>query len=163
MPNWADVGSGLKHAWDAFRGRDAPMQENYGAWSGSRPDRSRTYRGSERSIVTAIYNRIAIDVAALSFRHAYVDINGKYVETIPSKLNEVLTVEANVDQTGRAFIQDLVYSMLDEGCVAAVPVRASVDPLEFASFDILKMRAGRVVSWYPEFVRIEAYDELTGR
>ena len=163
MPNWADVGTGLKHAWDAFRGRDAPATEDYGAWTGSRPYRAEGLRRGDKSIITAIYNRIAIDVAAVALRHAYTDINGKYVETIFSRLNETLTVEANLDQSGRQFIQDLVYSMLDEGVVAAVPVETDLDPTISASYDIFKLRVGKILAWYPQHVKVRVYDEKTGQ
>lgn len=160
MPNWAGMGEGLKHAWNAFRGRDHPIE--YGEGSYYRPDTPRRRVVSEKSIATAILNQIAIDVAAVSIIHARLDQNGRYVAEIPSGLNSCLTLSANIDQTGRSFIHDLTMSMFDEGCVAAVPVETTVNP-RIGSFDITNMRAGKIVQWYPQHVRIDLYNEWTGR
>lgn len=163
MPNWSEIGSGLKHAWNAFRGRDRPYGDSqYFGGSYSRPDRRRMYGGNEQSIVTAIQCRIALDVAAVAIHHVRLDQNGRYVSTIDSGLENVLNTEANIDQTGRAFIQDLVISMFDEGCVAALPVDTSIDPWVTNSFDILTMRSAKVTQWYPETVELEVYNDRTG-
>lgn len=155
-------GERLKHAWNAFRNRDPTNNyPDYGGYS-YRPDRPRFTRGNERSIVTAIYNRIALDAAAVDIKHCRLDKNGRYIETINSKLNECLSLEANIDQTGRAFIQDIVMSMLDEGCVAIVPVDTSFNPKVTGSYDILSMRTGKIVEWYPDRVKVRVYNEKTG-
>lgn len=153
----------LQHAWNAFRGRDRPGYVDYGLPSYYRPDRARMSRGNERSIVTAIYNRIAIDVASVTIQHVRLDENERYKETIHSGLNNCLTLDANVDQTGRAFMQDVVMSMFDEGCVAVVPVDTTIDPAVSASYDIQSMRVGKITQWYPEHVRVELYNDRTGR
>jgi len=153
----------LKHSWNAFRGRDRPTRISYGESSWSRPDRVRLRSGSERTIITAIYNRIAMDVAANKIEHVRVDDNGRYLEQITDNLNNCLTVEANIDQTSRAFIQDIVLSMFDEGCVAVVPTDTTLDPEKSASFDIKSMRTGKIITWYPRHVRVEVYDDETGK
>ena len=134
-----------------------------GAASSLRPDRIRFRYGHEKSIVAAVYNQIAIDCAAITFRHARLDGNGRYLEEIPSGLNYCLSTEANIDQTGRAFIQDVVASMCDEGCVAVVPVDTVLNPRTEGSFDIKTMRAGKVVQWYPQDVRVKLYNDRTGQ
>lgn len=161
MPNWAEMGEGLKHAWNAFRGRDHPY--NHGEGSYYRPDARRRLGTNEKSIATAILNQIAIDVAAVNIYHARLDQNGRYVGQIPSHLNECLTLSANIDQTGRGFVHDLTLSMFDEGCVAAVPVETTLNPLTNGGFDITNLRAGKIVQWYPEHVRIDIYNEYTGK
>jgi hypothetical protein len=128
-----------------------------------RPDRVRFTRGNERSIVTSIYNRIAMDVAAISIKHCRVDKNGRYIEDIKSGLNDCLTVEANIDQSGRSFIQDVVMSMFDEGAVAIVPVDTSIDPTQTSSYDILSMRTGKIIEWYPAHVKVRVYNDRTGK
>lgn len=153
----------IKHAWNTFKNKDPTMGYEYGPSYGYRPDRMRYSRGNERSIVTAVYNRIAMDVAAVNIIHARLDDNGRFKESIESGLNRCLTVEANLDQTGRAFIQDLVASMLDEGCVAAVPTDADDEPTDSGNFKIYTLRTGRIVDWYPRHVRIEVYNEDVGR
>lgn len=157
----------LQHGWNAFIGRDPTKQEytpSYAAMSGSRRlDRTSFSMSTERSIVSAIYNRIANDVAQVQIQHAVMDQNGMYVETRDSKLNQCLTLEANIDQTGRAFILDLVLSMFDEGCVAAVPVDTTDNPDKTMSYDILSMRVGRITAWYPDAVRVRLYDERDGQ
>ncbi len=154
----------IQHAWNAFLSRDPTEQYwNYGMGSTYRPDRPRFSRGNEKSIVTAVYNRIALDVAAIGIKHVRVDDNGRYEETIDSTLNNCLTLEANIDQTGRSFIQDIVMSMLDEGCVAIVPIDTDVNPKDTESYKILTMRTGRIVEWYPEHVRVSVYNDRTGK
>src|SRR5574344_1708994 len=135
MPTFTDR---LKHAWNAFTNRDPTYNRSYsfGAGYSSRPDRVRFTRGNERSIVTSVYNRIGIDAAAITIEHVKNDQDGRFVETVPSSLNNILTSEANIDQTGRQFIQDAVMSMLDEGCVALVPIDTSMMPNETGSYEI---------------------------
>lgn len=156
-------GARLKHAFDVFRNRE-PTNGNYniGVGYSYRPDRIRLTRGNERSIVTSIYNRIALDVSALDITHCRLDDNGRFLENMKSTLNNCLQLEANIDQTGRAFIQDVVVSMLDEGCVAIVPVETSSDPIISNSFDILSMRTGKIIDWYPKHVRVRVYNENKG-
>ena len=154
-------GSRLKHAWNAFLNKD-PTTSSPGSGSYYRPDRPRFTRGNEKTIVTAVYNRIAIDVAAVSIRHVRLDENGRYTEDIPSGLNECLTLNANLDQTGRALIQDAVMSMIDEGCVAIVPVDTTINPTVSGSFDISSLRTGKIVDWYPQHVKVRLYNEKTG-
>lgn len=153
----------LQHAWNAFLGRDAPSRVNFGPSYSFRPDRRRVFRTSDRSLATSIYNRIAMDVASVSIRHVREDENGRFLETIHSDLNNCLALDANLDQTGRAFIQDAVFSMLDEGCVALVPIDTTLNPTRTGSYDIQSMRVGRVKTWYPEHVRVEVYNEKTGQ
>jgi hypothetical protein len=156
------IGSRLKHAWNAFFNKDpTPVKWDHGASYSYRPDRPRLTRGNERSIVTAIYNRIALDVSALIMKHCRLDENGRYSEDVESKFNRCLTVEANLDQTARAFKQDIVMSMLDEGCVAVVPVDTNQDPLK-GSYDILTMRTGKILEWRPSTIKVRAYNEKTG-
>lgn len=155
--------SRLKHGWNAFMNRDPTYNYAIGPSYSYRPDRPRFTRGNERSIVTSVFNRIALDVAAISMQHCILDDNGRFVEAVDSKLNNCLTLEANLDQTSRAFIQDLVMSMFDEGCVAIVPVDTTIDPKVTTSYDILSMRSGKIVDWYPEHVKVRVYNEKTGR
>lgn len=154
----------LKHAWNTFKNKD-PTQVNWniGPSYGYRPDRMRYTRGNERSIVTAVYNRIAMDVAAVNLKHIRLDENDRYKETIDSGLNNCLSVEANLDQTGRAFIQDLVASMLDEGCVAAVPTDADDEPEDSGNFKVYTLRTGKILEWYPRHVKVEVYNEQEGQ
>ena len=154
----------LKHAWNAFTSRDPTPNYgySYGAYS-YRPDRFRMSRGNERSIVTSIYNRIAIDVAAIDLKHVYLDENERYIKDAKSGLNNILTLEANQDQTSRVFIHDLVMSMLDEGVVCVVPTDTSINPKVSASYDIQTMRTGKIVQWYPDRVRVNLYNEKTGK
>lgn len=163
MPNWGEIGSGLKHAWNAFRGRDRPYGDfQHYSSSSYRPDRRRSFGGNEQSIVTAIQCRIAIDVAAVAIHHVRLDQNGRYVSTIDSGLENALNIEANIDQTGRAFIQDLAASMLDEGCVAAVPIDTTLDPWVSNSFDIQTIRCAKITQWYPNTVELDVYNDRTG-
>ena len=158
-----NLGKRLKHAFNAFMNRDPTVgQGSIGPGYSMRPDRSRLTGGNERSIVTSIYNRIAIDVAAININHCRVDENQRLVENIDSTLNTCLNLEANIDQTGRAFMQDVVMSLLDEGCVAIVPVETSIDPAVSSSYDIWSMRTGKILEWRPEHVRVRVYNEKTG-
>lgn len=155
----------LKHSWNAFFSRDPTdyYRQNVGESYAYRPDRPRFTRGNERSIVTSVYNRIALDVAAIDIKHVRLDENQRYIEDINSSLNECLTLEANIDQTGRAFIQDAVMSMLDEGCVALVPVDTTFDPTVSGSYDINSIRTGKIIEWYPQHVKVRVYNEKTGK
>lgn len=152
----------LVHAWNAFTSRDPTQYIITGPGYSSRPDRPRLSRGNEKSIATSIFNRIALDVSSVSIKHCRLDKNGRYVEDIDSALNNCLTLEANKDQTGRAFIQDAVLSMLDEGCVALVPVETTIDPKNSNSYQIDSMRTGKITEWYPDMVRVRLYNDRTG-
>ena len=153
----------LQHGWNAFMNKD-PTRGYYDTGPGYsyRPDRPRLTRGNERTIVTSIFNRIALDVASLNITHCKVDENGRYVSSIDSPLNNCLNLEANIDQTGRAFIQDVVISMFDEGCVAVVPVDTSIDPEISGSYNVESMRTGKILEWYPKHVKVRVYNENTG-
>ena len=156
--------SRVKNTWNAFRNRDPTTYYKEPGMSYTyRPDRVRFSRGNERSIVTSVYNRIAMDVAQIDIKHCRVDKNGRYTEDIPSGLNDCLTLEANIDQTNRAFVQDVVMSMFDEGAVAIVPVDTVSDPTVSGSFDVLTMRTGKIVEWFPTSVKINVYNDRTGR
>ena len=154
----------LQHSWNAFRNRD-PTTIIYTDVSGGnsyRPDRIRLTKGKDRSIVTSIYNRIAMDVAAVNIKHCRLDDNNRYLEEIDSKLNRCLTLEANIDQTARAFRQDIVMSLFDEGCVAIVPIDTTLDPKVTDSYDILSMRTGKILEWFPKYVKVRVYNDQTG-
>ena len=160
----------LKSGWNAFLAREPTRDYIYdrgfrdiGTSFTYRPDRTRFSRGNERSIVTSVFNQIAMDVAAVDIKHCRLDKNGRYVEDMKSGLNECLGLEANIDQTGRAFIQDVVMSMLDEGAVAIVAVDTSVDPKLSNSYDILSMRTGKIIEWFPAHVKVRVYNERTGQ
>ena len=158
------LGSRLRNAWNTFRNRDPTFSyRDVGSGYYYRPDRVRLTRGTERSIVTSIYNRIAIDVAAVDIKHCRLDENGRFISEIDSDLNSCLTLEANLDQTARAFKQDIVMSMFDEGCVAIVPVDTTLNPNNTNSYDILSMRTGRILEWYPSHVKVRVYNERTGK
>ena len=158
------LGSRLRHAWNAFRNRDPTVNyEDGGASYYRRPDRIHLTRGNERSLVTSVYNRIALDVAAIGIKHCKIDENGRYLYDMKSGLNNCLNLSANQDQTGRAFIQDVVMSMLDEGCVAIVPTDTTLNPKETQSYDILSMRTGKIIQWRPQQVQIRLYNESTGK
>lgn len=158
----------LAHAWNAFKQLEepntyrAPNYFNLGYSTTQRPDRMYFSKGNERSIITAVYNRIAIDCAAVKIQHVKMDEKDRYSETVDSKLNTCLNLEANKDQTGRAFIQDLIQSMFDEGCVAAVPIDTSVNP-SLGSYDIESMRVGKIIQWYPDDVQLEVYNDRIGQ
>lgn len=158
------VGSRFKNAWNAFRNREpTKVFQDIGYGYSYRPDRFRLTRGNERSIVTSVYNRIALDVAVIDIRHVQLDAEGQFCDVVQSGLNNCLSTEANLDQTGRAFIQDAVMSMMDEGCIAIVPVDTDDDPDDTTGYQILSMRVGRIRDWYPKHIRVELYNEETGR
>lgn len=159
------LGSRLKHAWNVFMNRD-PTRMSYqvlGGGSSSRPDRVRLSRGNERSVVTSVYNRIAMDVAAIGVRHVRQDQNGRFLYEMESSLNHCLTVEANLDQTSRAFYQDMVMSVLDEGVVAVVPTVYTSSLREGNFYSISSLRTGKITEWFPNAVRVQLYNEQTGR
>lgn len=160
-----NLSSRLKHAWNAFTNKDptdsSPVQYYNSVSYGTRPDRFRFTRGNERTIVTSVYNRIAADVASVTIQHVKLDKNDRYLKTIDSGLNSCLTLSANLDQTGRAFIQDVVMSLIDEGCIAIVPVETDDDPTVTGSYDILSMRTGQIIDWYPSHVKVRVYNEQT--
>lgn len=154
----------LQHGWNAFvNNRDPTAEYNTGSGYYYRPDRPRFTRGNERSIVTSVYNRIALDVSAINIQHVRLDDNGRFSSVIESGLNNCLTLDANTDQTGRAFIQDVVMSMLDEGCVAIVPVDTTLDPEITNSFDINTIRVGKIIEWRPQHVKVRIYNEKTAK
>ena len=161
MPN--SLGSRLKHAWNAFTSRDPTYEHSYGAQvSYYRPDRTRRTITNEKSIITAVLNRIALDAASVEIRHSRLDENGRFSEEINSGLNNCLSLSANIDQTGRAFLQDAYMSLLDEGCVALVPVDTSIDPRYSSSYEIETMRTGKIVQWYPQHVKVQLYNDRKG-
>ena len=154
----------LKHGWNAFVNNKGPTHTvDLGQSYSRRPDMPRFSRGNERSIVTAVYNRIALDVSAINFRHCKLDENERFLSTVNSGLNSCLNVEANLDQTGRAFIQDVVMSMLDEGKVAIVPVDTTLDPKQSGAYDINSMRTAKILEWYPAHVKVYVYNERTAK
>lgn len=155
----------LQHAWNSFTNRDPTYDynRNLGMSYSIKPDRVRFTGGNERSIVTSVYNRIALDVAAINILHCRLDDNDRYSETINSSLNRCLTKSANIDQTGRAFIQDVVMSLLDEGCVAIVPVDTTLDPEVTRGFDVNSIRTGQIIQWYPKHVKVRVYNDRTGQ
>ena len=152
----------LQHAWNAFANKDPTYSSGYGGYL-YRPDRPRFSRGNERSIVTAVLNKISMDCAAINVEHVRLDDNNRFVEVLNTGLNKCLTLEANLDQTGRAFIQDVVMSLMDEGCIAIVPVETTLNPNISGGFDITNMRVGKVLEWYPDKVSIRVYNEKTGQ
>lgn len=157
-------GTRLKHAWNAFFNRDPTVI--YPGYSGGysyKPDRPRLSRGNERSIATAVYNRIAMDAASINVQHVRLDDNGRFIETIQSGLNNCLTLSANLDQTGRALLQDAVLTMLDDGCVAIVPVDTTINPNVSGSYDIETLRTGKIVEWFPQHIRVSVYNEEKGK
>ena len=154
----------IKNSWNAFRNRDPTMFYNEPGMSYTyRPDRPRFSRGNERTIATSVFNKIAMDVAAVDIRHCRVDGNGQYIEDIKSDFNECLTLEANIDQTYRAFRQEAVMSMFDEGVIAIVPIETKGDPILGTSFDIRSMRTGKIIEWFPRSVKIEVYNDRIGK
>lgn len=158
------IPSRLKHAWNAFQMNRNPTYTNnyYGSSSSTRPDRMRFSRGNERSMVTSIYNRIALDVSQLSFEHVQLDKDGRYSETKTTGLNTCLTLEANLDQTSRAFFQDAALSMFDEGSIALVPIDTNLDPNITGGYDIESIRVGQILTWYPKHIKVRLYNEQTG-
>lgn len=157
MPTFTDR---LAHAWNAFMNKDPTVYRGNASYT--RPDRVRLTRGNERSIVNAVFNRIAADCAAVDVQHVRLDQNDRYTETIDDNFNQCLMVSANIDQSGRAFRQDIFMSMLDEGVVAVVPIDTTLNPRTH-SFDILSMRTGKIVEWYPEHVKVKVYNQRTGQ
>ena len=155
-------GSRLKHAWNAFSGNTQMNYRDLGVSYAYRADRPRLSRGNERSIITSVYNRIALDVAALKIQHVRLDKNERFLSVIQDGLNNCLTVEANIDQSARAFIQDVVISMFDEGSVAIVPVDTTTNPTISGAYDIQTMRVGQITAWYPQHIRVRVYNERTG-
>lgn len=156
----------LKHSWNAFVNNRSPTNyyNDVGYSYSYRPDRVRFTRGNERSIVTSVYNRIALDASSIDIKHVRLDENGRFISVIDSGLNNCLTIEANIDQTGRALKQDIVMSMMDEGCVAIVPVDTTINPTETGpgAYDILSMRTGKILEWYPSHVKVRVYNDRTG-
>lgn len=153
----------LQKSWNAFMSRDPTFSNNIGPSSYVRPDRPRFSRGNERSIVTSIYNKLALDVSSIEIKHSRLDENGRFIEEIKSGLNECLTVEANIDQTSASFLHDIVVSMIDEGKVAVVPVDTTRDPNDTSSYDINTMRTGKIIDWYPRHVKVRLYNDRIGR
>lgn len=157
------IGDRLAHAWNAFMNRDPTTSNIYsGSSYFNRPDRTRLRTGTERSIINAIYNRLSLDTASMDIRHVRLDDNGRYIETIDSYFNECLTLSANMDQTSRMFMQDVAMSLLDEGSVAIVPVDTTFNPNITSSYDILSLRTGKILEWFPQHVKIRVYDENEG-
>lgn len=152
----------LQHGWNAFLNRDPTIAYDTGPGYHYRPDRIRFTRGNERTIMTSVFNRIALDVAAVNFKHCRIDDDGRYIEDIKSGLNNCLNLEANIDQTSRAFIQDIVMSLLDEGSVAIVPIDTSLNPKVTGSYDILSMRTAKILEWKPAHVKLKIYNDRTG-
>ena len=152
----------IRRAWNIFRFGDPWDPYDIGSGSGYRPDRLRMFYNNEQSIIASVYNRIGIDVAAVGIQHVRTDENGRYLDTIDTGLNTCLNVEANIDQSGRAFIQDVVMSMCDEGVVAVVPVDTTVNPSISSSYDVITMRTARILQWYPEHVQVDLYNQATG-
>lgn len=159
------LGERLKHAFNAFRGKEQEIiqRQDIGASNFTRPDRIRYHFGSERTVLASLYTRIAIDVAGVQIRHAKMDEEGRYVSTIDSGLNYCLNTEANIDQTAQAFKQDIVMSMLDEGAVAVVPVDTTINPRLSGSYDIRTMRTAKILEWYPQHVKVDIYNDRTGK
>ena len=165
----ATITQRIRSGWNAFISRDPtstsiPLSEEMSGFGySSRPDRVRYTKGNQRSIVASIYNRISVDVASIKIEHAKLDKDGRYKERLSSGLNDCINVSANVDQTGRALIQDIVESMFDEGVVAVVPTDTNIDPIKTGSYDILELRTGKIIAWYPKTVKVHAYNENTGK
>lgn len=157
------LSSRIKNAWNVFINGNQTSYSDLGVNYSYRFDRPRMSRGNERSIVTSVYNRIALDVAAINVQHVKVDQNGRFLSTLDDGLNKCLTLESNIDQTSRALIHDIVISMFDEGCVAVVPVETDQDPEQPESYDILSVRVGQIVDWFPDHVRVRVYNEWTGK
>lgn len=158
-----NIGSRLKHAWNAFLNRDPPGSRYYGGGYSYRPDRMHFSRGSERTIINAIYNRIALDAASITINHVKLDENNRFDSIIDSGLNYCLNTEANADQTGQGLIQDIVMTFLEEGVAAVVPEKTNFDPRYSNSYEIYSMRVGVPVEWYPNHVRVRMFNELTGQ
>jgi Phage portal protein len=162
----ATIGGRLKHAWNAFTNRDdpyAPRSQPIGMVNGVRPDRTRMFIANERSIISSIYTRLSVDVAAVSIRHVRLDKTGRFLEEIDSGLNECLSVSANIDQPGRAYRQDVAMSLFDKGAVAVVAVDTTLDPTQTGGYDVQTLRVGDVVQWYPRAVKVSLYDDREGQ
>lgn len=157
------LSSRIKNAWNVFINGNQTSYSDLGVNYSYRFDRPRMSRGNERSIVTSVYNRIALDVAAINVQHVKVDQNGRFLSTLDDGLNKCLTLESNIDQTSRALIHDIVISMFDEGCVAVVPIETDQDPEQPESYDILSVRVGQIIDWFPDHVRVRVYNEWTGK
>ncbi len=157
------LSSRIKNAWNVFINGNQTRYSDLGVNYSYRFDRPRMSRGNERSIVTSVYNRIALDVAAINVQHVKVDQNGRFLSTLDDGLNKCLTLESNIDQTSRALIHDIVISMFDEGCVAVVPIETDQDPEQPESYDILSVRVGQIIDWFPDHVRVRVYNEWTGK
>lgn len=158
------VFSRIKSAWNLFTGRETIRNSYYyGMGSSYRPDRTQLSRGTERTIITSVYNRISMDAAQIEIKHVQLDKEGRYIDTRDSGLNNCLNVEANLDQNGRAFRQDIFLSLLDEGCIAIVPIDTKIDPHTTSTIDILTMRVAKIVEWYPEYIKIDVYNESNGK
>lgn len=163
----------LQHAWNAFFGKGPPFDYNkpyvppryfdLGVSSSYRPDRLYYTRGQEKTFVNTIINRIAVDASAIDIRHVRLDDNDRFLEEIDDDLNNCLSVEANKDQDARSFIRDIVMSMLDEGCVAVVPIDTDINPKDSTSYNIETMRVGKIIQWYPDFIQVECYNDRTGK
>lgn len=158
-----EITNRLQHAWNAFMNKDPTNIHTSGLGYGVNPTRIHLGVRNERSIVTSVYNRIALDTASIGFKHIRLDKNGRFKESIDSGLNNCLTLEANIDQTGRMCIQDIVMSMLDEGSVAIVPIETTLDPIITGSFDVTNIRTAKIVEWFPQHVKVRVYNEWTGR
>ena len=161
-----NLGGRLMHAWNAFSNREAVYgypQYDFGMGYSIRPDRVRLTLGSERTIVSSIYNQIAIDVSAISVVHARMDQNGRFLGSVSSGLNECLSISANVDQSGRNFLQEAVMSLFDEGAIAIVPVDTTINPQVSGGYDIRSLRTGKILDWFPDHIRVEVYNEKLGR
>lgn len=157
------IGERIRHAWNVFTGRsDVAPHTNFGSGYFYRPDRPRLTRGNDRSIVTSVLNRISMDAATIDIKHVQLDDNGRYLDTIDSSWNRRLNLEANIDQTGRAFRQDAILSMLDEGCIAIVPVDTDISPSDTESYKVESIRVGKIVEWFPKHVRVRLYNDRTG-
>ena len=151
------------NAWNAFLSREPTYGNNYGHSSTIRPDRPRLTKGNERTIITSIFNRIALDVAGLEVQHVRLDEQYRFESIIGSDLNECLTLSANIDQTSRAFLHDAALSLIDEGAIAIVPVDTELDPMLPGGFDLYTMRVGKIVEWYPQHVKVRLYVERDGQ
>ncbi len=165
MPNiFERAGTALKHAWSAFNGRDRPIEyHDYGPSYSYRPDKQRLRRYADRTLINAVYNRIALDVTSIDIHHVKIDENGRYKEIIHDGLENVMNVEANIDQNHLAYMHDVILSMFDEGVVAEVPVECDLNPNLTSGFDILSMRTGKILEWMPQHIRVRLYNERVGR
>lgn len=157
-----NIGTRVKRAWNAFLNRSPTLRDEIGSSYSYRPDRPHLSRGNDRSIITAVYNRLAIDVSSITIKHCKLDGEDRYLSDVDSGLNNCLNISANKDQTGRAFMQDVVMSMFNEGCVAIVPVDTNINPNKSSSYDILSLRTGKIVDWYPSHVKVKLYNDRTG-